>query len=111
MDLDRRHLGQHAGEADRRLLGVGQGGAVALAGVSAVALAAQSRVDLDLGGAEAQLDGLSDSRAGNRVAAALEADQPVAGDLTLGARDDEVGDRRQRAQLGVDIATGPTVDI
>ena len=91
VDLDRGHLGQHVGKADRRLLGVGQGGAEALAGVAAVALAALGRVDLDLGGTEAQLDGFADPRAGDRVAATLEADQPVTSDLALGARDDEAG--------------------
>lgn len=73
--------------------------------MATVALAALGAVDLDLLGAEAQLDGLAVLGADNRVAAPLEADQPVAGDLSLGPREDQVGDRRQRPQGGV-VALG-----
>ncbi len=56
MDFDVGQLTEHAGEADRALAGIGQGYPLPPPRMAAVALSPEDRVDLDLLGAEAQLD-------------------------------------------------------
>jgi len=69
----------------------------------------ERRVDLELFGAEHELDPLGRLGVGDVVAAALEAEEPVARDRPRGALDDEVGGRRQPEQRRA-IAFGPGGD-
>ncbi|HEX8154115.1 MAG TPA: hypothetical protein VF698_13360 [Thermoanaerobaculia bacterium] len=57
-------------------------------------------VDLDLLVAEDKLDALARPGAGDRVAAPLEAEKPVARDGPSRALDDQIRRRRQRQQRG-----------
>jgi hypothetical protein len=71
--------------------------------------AVEHGVDLELGGAEHELDPLAELGVRNAVAAALEAEQPVTRDNAGGAVDDEVGGRRQAHQRGA-VTLGPDGD-
>src|SRR3954468_188134 len=66
-------------------------------------------VDLELARAQDQLDALAGPRVGDGVAAALEAEQPVAGDDARGALDDQIGHRRNWPERGM-VALGADRD-
>jgi hypothetical protein len=66
-------------------------------------------VDLELGGAEHELDPLAGLGVRDVVAAAFEAEEPITGDHPGGPVDDEVGGRRQGQQRGA-VALGADGD-
>ena len=88
---------EHLGERHRVLDRVGEHCAGRPRSWRASRRPSSSRVDLELLGAEHELDPLAGRGVRDVVAAALEAEEPVARDDAGGALDDQIGGRRQRA--------------
>src|SRR4051794_16677223 len=97
------HLGlwervEYLRQRHRRLDRVGQHPRGAAALVAREPAPVTGAVDLDLLGAEHELDALAGPRVGDGVAAALKAQQPVARDHPGRALDDHIGNRRHRPE-------------